>query len=195
MTLLHHFRSTSSEAGKSLLLMILLIATLPGWTSEKRLFNEEGYRMDAFHEPVPEKVPGGQAIDTEQARKLLETSRAIFIDVMPAPMKPAGLPKGTLWLPPSRTDIPGSTWLPNVGFGTLSEELDHYFRSNLQRLTEGDPSRPVVIYCQANCWMSWNAVKRAAGYGYRNLYWYPEGMDGWGAARLPTETRQPQPIR
>ncbi|MEA1648849.1 hypothetical protein UAJ10_07440 [Nitrospirillum sp. BR 11164] len=36
--------------------------------------------------------------------------------------------------------------------------------------------------------MSWNATKRAAGYGYTNVAWYPDGVDGWRAAGLPLAT-------
>ena len=35
-----------------------------------------------------------------------------------------------------------------------------------------------VIYCQENCWMSWNAAKRVLSYGYPNVAWYPEGTEG-----------------
>jgi len=27
--------------------------------------------------------------------------------------------------------------------------------------------------------MSWNAVRRAAAYGYSAIYWLAEGTDGW----------------
>jgi rhodanese-related sulfurtransferase len=32
--------------------------------------------------------------------------------------------------------------------------------------------------------MSWNAVQRAHDYGYRELYWYRDGTDGWLAQGL-----------
>jgi PQQ-dependent catabolism-associated CXXCW motif protein len=50
-----------------------------------------------------------------------------------------------------------------------------------------------VIYCLADCWMSWNAAKRALADGYANVAWYPDGTDGWERANLPTEETQPQP--
>ena len=46
------------------------------------------------------------------------------------------------------------------------------------------PQRLLVIYCQADCWMSWNAAKRALSYGYPNVAWYPDGTDGWERAGL-----------
>jgi PQQ-dependent catabolism-associated CXXCW motif protein len=48
-----------------------------------------------------------------------------------------------------------------------------------------------VIYCHRNCWLSWNAAKRAISYGYRNVYWFPDGMEGWRAAGLPTASAEP----
>jgi PQQ-dependent catabolism-associated CXXCW motif protein len=51
----------------------------------------------------------------------------------------------------------------------------------------------VVFYCLADCWMSWNAAKRAASWGYREVLWYRDGTDGWEAAGLPTEVLHPAP--
>ena len=52
--------------------------------------------------------------------------------------------------------------------------------TELAKLTGGDKNRPVVFYCDANCWMSWNAAKRAlVELGYTSVYWYPEGVQGW----------------
>ena len=41
--------------------------------------------------------------------------------------------------------------------------------------------------------MSWNAAKRALTYGYSQVYWFPEGTDGWDAAGLPLEPSEPEP--
>ena len=57
--------------------------------------------------------------------------------------------------------------------------LDTYFKDNLQRLTGRNLARAIVIFCQSDCWMSWNAVRRARSYGYTDVYWFPEGTDGW----------------
>ena len=119
----------------------------------------------------------------------------LFIDVLPAPRKPPGRAPGSLWLPPARHNIPGSVWLPNVGYGRLSDELEAYFRAQLRRLTAGDPDRPLVIYCRADCWMSWNAARRALAWGYRRVYWYPDGTTGWGAAGLPQARSEPVPMQ
>ena len=43
----------------------------------------------------------------------------------------------------------------------------------------------LAIYCLAQCWMSWNAAKRAIEYGYRSVYWYRDGTDGWQELGYP----------
>ena len=56
-----------------------------------------------------------------------------------------------------------------------------------------DPNRMLVFYCLANCWMSWNAAKRALAMGYTHVAWYPDGTDGWTTDHLPLELRTPLP--
>ena len=117
-----------------------------------------------------------------------------MIDVLPRPPRPENLKAGTIWRPRPRNNIPGSVWLPNTGFGALPPAIEAYFQDNLRRLTADDKARQLLFYCQANCWMSWNAAKRAIAYGYSHVYWYPEGTDGWTAAGLPTERAEPVPL-
>ena len=90
-----------------------------------------------------------------------------------------------------RYDIPGSLWLPDVGRGALSPELERSFRDHLEAATKGRRDTPVVFYCLADCWMSWNATKRAAEWGYTHLYWYRDGIDAWEAAKLPVAKADP----
>jgi PQQ-dependent catabolism-associated CXXCW motif protein len=154
----------------------------------------DGFRMDHYLAPTPASIAGGSTIGTAGLQKLLSSREVVLVDVLPAQARPASLPATTLWMPRERRNIPGSVWLPDVGRGAIAPDLDAYFRHHLERLTEGDRSRPLVIYCLANCWMSWNAAKRAISYGYTDVYWYPEGTDGWTAAGLPTEVGTPEPM-
>lgn len=153
----------------------------------------ESYRMEDYRAPVPQTLAGATVLDTEAAERLWREGRAVFVDVLPRPPKPANLPPGTIWHDKRRDDIPGSVWLPNVGYGALSEDMDRYFRRSLDAVTGGDANRPLVFYCQAECWMSWNAAKRALDYGYAHVAWYPEGTDGWAAAGLPLVGATPKP--
>ena len=148
----------------------------------------DGYRLDGYRAPVPATLAGATVLTTEAARALWEDGDAIFIDVLPSPPRPADLPAGTIWQPPSRDTIPGASWLPNVGFGEIAPDTDRYFRDNLHRLAGGDTARPVVFFCLSDCWMSWNASRRAiTEYGFANVLWYPHGTDGWEAVGLPLE--------
>ena len=125
---------------------------------------------------------------------MIGAGEVVLVDVLPRPPKPKGLKEGTIWRPPPRRDIPGSVWLPNTGFGALSPEYEAYFHENLARLTGNDKSKPVLFYCLRNCWMSWNAAKRAIADGYTRVYWYPDGTDGWKAAGQPLEDIEPVPL-
>lgn len=153
----------------------------------------EGYRMDDYRSPTPGSVAGGIVLDTEVAHKLWTSGKAVWIDVLPATRRPPNLPRSALWMPLARRDIPGSLWLPEIGRGALGHELEAYFRNHLDAATRGRRDAAVVFYCLADCWMSWNAAKRAASWGYTQVYWYPAGTDGWEAAKLPMENAEPVP--
>jgi PQQ-dependent catabolism-associated CXXCW motif protein len=111
--------------------------------------------------------------------------------VMHRDERPPNLPAGTVWRDRRRDNIPGSVWLANVGYGALNKETEGYFRRALEELTAGDRARPLVFYCLTECWMSWNAAKRAVALGYARVHWYSDGSDGWAAAGLPLAKARP----
>jgi PQQ-dependent catabolism-associated CXXCW motif protein len=155
----------------------------------------EGYRSDNYRAPVPATLSGAKVLTTEEANAIWRAGAAVFIDVLPRPPKPPNLPAGTVWRDKPRLNIPGSVWLPDTGYGTLAAATEEYLRQGLARASGGDKTRLLVLYCQANCWMSWNAAKRALSFGYSNVAWYPDGTDGWQAADLPLAESQPEPRR
>lgn len=170
---------------RAALVWLMLAAPLAAQVAEP-----DGFRMDHYRDPVPETVAGGATISPEGAYQLWQDGAA-FIDVLPHAPKPANLPKGTIWRDKPRHSIPGALWLPNVGYGALAEVTADYFRRGLANATDADPSRPVVFFCLNDCWMSWNAAKRAADWGYSAVYWFPEGTDGWTFMDYPTEQVRP----
>ena len=151
----------------------------------------EGYRMDDYRAPSPATVAGGVMLDTDAAHQLWESGAAVWIDVLPAPRRPENLPPSALWMPLPHRDIPGSLWLPDIGRGALSPDVEGYFRDHLATATKLRKDAAVVFYCLADCWMSWNAAKRAASWGYTQIYWYRDGTDGWDAATLPMQNAEP----
>ncbi len=68
---------------------------------------------------------------------------------------------------------------------------DKWYMDEVFIRIDGIHGRLIVFYCLADRWMSRNATKRAAGWGYTNLYWYRDGIDAWGAARVPTADAEP----
>ena len=150
-----------------------------------------GYRLDDYRSPTPLTVLGRAAVDTDEAYRLWQTGDALFVDVLPAPRRPEGLAPGAVWTPRPRRGVPGAVWLPEVGRGALNKAVEAWFRARLAALTGGNTDRTLVFYCLADCWMSWNATKRAIEWGYRNALWYRRGIDEWEAAGLPLaeETR------
>ncbi|WP_448204121.1 PQQ-dependent catabolism-associated CXXCW motif protein [Azospirillum sp. sgz302134] len=153
----------------------------------------DGYRMTDYRSPTPAALPGAVTVDTAQARALIESGEAVPINVLK--LDRSTLPGGPWIVPKPFQQIPGSAWLPNVGLGALTPELEDYLRGNLELLTKGDRTRGMMFYCLADCWMSWNAAKRALEMGYGRVYWYRDGVDGWAEAGLPTEEAKPVPVR
>ncbi len=149
------------------------------------------YRQDHYRDQVPGTISGGTAIGPEEAYDLWQ-SGAGFIDVLPRAPKPAKLPKDVIWRDKPHDSIPGAIWLPNVGYGSIADITADYFRRGLEKVTGGDTSKPVVLLCLEDCWMSWNAAKRAIEWGYANVYWLPEGIDGWGLWNYPLERVKPE---
>jgi len=149
-----------------------------------------GYRLDNYRAPTPATLAGARVVTTAEAEELWKAGAA-FVDVLPHVSRPANLPPEAVWREKKRMDIPGSIWLPDTGYGSLAAETENYLHKRLIRITNGDRLRWLVIYCRRDCWMSWNAAKRALTMGYGNVAWYPEGTDGWEAAGLPIQETKP----
>jgi PQQ-dependent catabolism-associated CXXCW motif protein len=148
------------------------------------------YRMENYRAPTPATLAGARVVTTAQAEELWKAGAA-FVDVLPHAPRPGNLPPGTIWREKTRMDIPRSIWLPDTGYGAIAATTEDYLRKGLARATGGDRTKQLVIYCLANCWMSWNAAKRALTMGYTNVAWYPDGTDGWQAAGLPLQAAEP----
>jgi PQQ-dependent catabolism-associated CXXCW motif protein len=152
----------------------------------------EGYRTENYRAPTPATLKGARVVKTLEAQQIWKDGGAVFLDVLPRAPRPANLPPGTIWREKPRLGIPGSIWLPDTGYGALAPVTEDYLRTNLARVTMGDRTKMVVVYCQRACWMSWNAAKRILGMGYTNVAWYPDGTDGWEEANLPLQESKPE---
>jgi PQQ-dependent catabolism-associated CXXCW motif protein len=149
-----------------------------------------GYRMQDYRVATPATLAGARVVSTTEAAEMWKQGAA-FVDVLPHAPRPSNLPEGTIWREKPRRNVPGSIWLPDTGYGALSQATEDYLRKGLERITKGDHAKWLVIYCLRNCWMSWNAAKRALTMGFEHVAWYPEGTDGWQEAGLPLQEAEP----
>ena len=152
----------------------------------------DGYRQDDYRAPVPDDVPGAVVLHLPAMQDAVARGDAVLIDVLSAPRRPEAMRPDRPWLPLPHRTLPGALWWPEVGRGTLPAALESRFEQRLREVVSGDARRLVVFFCLNDCWMSWNAARRAAALGVR-AGWYPEGTDGWIAAGLPTAVAAPDP--
>jgi PQQ-dependent catabolism-associated CXXCW motif protein len=168
-------------------------AAVPDARAEPSFAEPDGCRISDYRAPVPATLAGAEVLDGAAARELWRSGQAIFIDVYPRPPRPESLPVTTVWRDPVHESIAGAHWLPNVGYGVLSPAAERDLVTRLEALTAGDKSRRLVFFCERDCWMSWNAAKRALAFGYGNVAWFPDGTDAWEALGLPLVEVQPLP--
>jgi PQQ-dependent catabolism-associated CXXCW motif protein len=155
----------------------------------------EGFWTGPVHSPIPNTIAGGKVIHANELASLLErgnTAHAVVIDVSGAPRRPDNMAPSAPWLPLPHPAIPGAIWIPGAGLGEPPAAIDEYFRNRLARLTRHNLSRALVIYCHEHCWLSWNGAKRAIQYGYTNVYWFPDGIEGWRALKYKTSIVEPE---
>lgn len=155
---------------------------------------DTGLRIARQRAPTPDDIPGSAVpVSPEQARALL-TAGALAIDVFGAAQSRYDELDGTWLVSTPRESLPGAIWLPETGRGTLTGEMQGYLASNLMRFTSGDKTRALLVFCVADCWMSWNAAQRIAGLGYENVYWFRLGTDGWLDIGGSLEVVDPVPV-
>lgn len=179
------------------LLLIRLIAGLMACLSlsvlaqaEVPLFSAEGYRLTHYRSPTPASSEHAITLDTPALQQLLRREpRTRLIDVYRRQWL-----HGLFIEDEVHANLPGSLWLANTGDGQLDPPWQAYFVRHLERASQGDRHWPLVFYCRSDCWLGWNAVKRARGLGYDNLYWYRDGIDAWAQAGLPLLPAQPQAL-
>lgn len=130
-------------------------------------------RQAPYSAPTPTRIPEGKVVRTADLLLMTQSSPPpVLIDVA------AGEGHETL---------PAAVWIPGAGRGdnfidTTQAELNVL----LSGLTAGNRDRSLVFFCvNAQCWLSFNAARRAIAAGYREVYWYRGGYAAWKAAGLP----------
>lgn len=150
----------------------------------------QGFRGPPYAAEVPADLTGATVITPAEALTLHQQGVA-FIDVYPGQKKPDGLPAGTIWHPAPHLTIPGALWLYDTGYQSLSPVEEARLAEGLAQASHGNKDAPMVMFCRADCWMSWNAGKRAVALGYRDIRWFPGGTDEWQALGQKLEPVSP----
>ena len=120
--------------------------------------------------PTPRTIREACLVRTKEVAALLEGGRAVVVDAA----------SGTR----SIQDAISVAWIGHGG--NLSDASQELLEHQLQVLTHGDKSRPVVtLGINAEHWGGYNLAVRAVALGYNNVLWYRGGRDAWAAAGLP----------
>lgn len=165
-----------------------LLAAAPA--AGEPLFNTEGYRIAHYRGPVPTAPEGVRRIDARDAMHLRPDREALFIDVLPA--EGAHREADGRWrLATPHASIPRAHWFPEAGRGEPDPAIAAGFAQGIARLSRGRKDRPLVVFCLADCWMSWNAALRLHRLGYRDVRWLADGLDGWRDLGLPVKPAVP----
>jgi PQQ-dependent catabolism-associated CXXCW motif protein len=146
-----------------------------GWAADAP--EPPGLWTGAMYGQTPRTLGGAAVVDLA-ALEALMPEKPLLLDVGPAARKPENFPAGRPWLPTHRS-IPGAIWMPGAGLAPLDAGREALFYSRIGELTQGNKSKPIVVFCQPGCWGSWNAGKRLVLKGYTGVRWFPAGIDGW----------------
>lgn len=163
---------------------LLLLSSLGG-AALAETPEPQDYWTGALHAPTPKTLSGARVISTDELAALIDAGDLLLLDVAMPDNRPDKLPEDAIWKPLEHRDIKGSVWLPGAGAGRLDPKRSDIFRDKLAALSSGDYDRRIVFYCHTDCWASWNAAKRAMSFGYHNILWYRDGVEGWQDSGRP----------
>lgn len=156
---------------------LLLMLAAP---ADRALFDPQtGYRVAAYRGVIPAPPPGVSRIENAEAARLFDEGKTLFLDFTPAPGAVRDAQTGTWHLAVLHDTIPGARWFPEAGRGPPNPAIDRWLADGVRGLTYHRKRQPIVAFCLADCWMSWNASWKLARLGYRHVLWYANGIDGW----------------
>lgn len=150
---------------------------IPTYSLEDKDWNIEPtttVKRAPYHAPTPTAIPGARVIKTMELKALLELAKdLVVIDVLDSR---------------ERKTVPGALWMSGAGDGQFFGAEISRFATALERITDGNKSRPIVFLClSSECWLSYNASLHALEAGYKDIIWYRGGTAAWNAAKLKLE--------
>ena len=124
---------------------------------------------------TPAEAPKGVTLVDAKKVQELQAQGALIVDTRKAAEFGEGSIKGAISVPydPEKS-------AKEVGFDPKMDTFD------MTKLA--DKNAKIVAFCNAgSCWKSYKSAKVLADNGYKNIFWYREGVPDWKARKLPME--------
>jgi PQQ-dependent catabolism-associated CXXCW motif protein len=153
-----------------------------GAQTDPALFDGDGYRTSRYRSPISIDPTPASHLSLSASLVLDPERAALFIDVMPVEGGVRDPLTGTWTLSEDHLTIPGALWYPETGRSPVDADLWSALEARVRKARRKGPYYPIIVFCRADCWMSWNAARRLAESGIDNVWWLAEGTDGWHAA-------------
>ena len=150
--------------------------------TDAALFDAQGYRTARYRSPIRTDPVADATITLDAALGREPGKDALFIDVMPVEAGERDPASGVWQLSAPHLTIPGDVWYHETGRAPVDQALWRALEAKIAEARRSAPGQPVILFCRADCWMSWNAARRLAAQGYANIHWFAAGTDGWHAA-------------
>lgn len=189
VTIIHHHYSSPSiiTLCACLLAGAIAVAPAPALAQERPYGGEDRdwniapttqLRTGDYHGPTPLAIPGGRVVrTTELHAMLMGRTPPYLIDVLGGQ---------------GHRTIAGAFWMYGAGAGDLDADASRRFVDAVAKFAAGDRSRPIVFFCaDSECWLSYNAARRAIAAGYTNIMWYRGGIAAWLHAGYPMSQADP----
>lgn len=173
------------------LALVAMLGTVAPAGAQPQLFDGEGYRTSRYRSVVDRPPPGVTQIGSRDVAAFVDRGAALLIDVLPAEGGHYDPTTGDWALAEPHRSIAGAHWFPEVGRGNVDPRVGRWFMAEVTRLARERPRATVIVFCLADCWMSWNAALRLSRAGVKNVRWYAEGTDGWRELGRPLVETQP----
>jgi PQQ-dependent catabolism-associated CXXCW motif protein len=183
-------RYNDTLGGDEMILAVLLMAVAP---TEAALFDPAtGYRIASYRSVIPAPPPNVPRLEDAQAARAYDGGKALFVDFTPAAGAVRDPANGTWRLAEPHDTLPGAHWFPEAGRGNADPAIDRWLAIGMKRLAHGSRNRPIVAFCLADCWMSWNGAWKLRRLGYGDVRWYANGIDGWKELGRPLTPAMPE---
>lgn len=130
---------------------------------------------NVYAQETPTAAPAGVKIVEAKDVQDLQAKGATLVDTRKAAEYGEGSIKGAISVPydPEKSAKDAS----------FDSKMDKFDMSKL-----ADKNANVVVFCNSGtCWKSYKAAVVLAANGYKNVFWYRNGVPDWKARKLPME--------